>query len=195
MPSRSIVFFCLALSKILGSSKISGVGCRVSTPGGAVSRSRDCDASGVIVSGRDSLIFVDPVSPLLSVVVFPEVIPHATRDRNTATKHSKPSFRSCCSVYTGEEVSWAPVSVAALVLRDGGMSILCGLGVVVTIGLDGSLPFCGAELDKAFVPILVIMFIRLNIYKKVRRAQFPIILNQILTVHICCQRLHYHNRN
>jgi hypothetical protein len=106
-----VVFFCFALSNLLGSSAISGVVPLTTSERG--SRSRDADASGI-----DSLLLGSS-----NVVLFP--VPHATRERSTATRHSRPWRRSCASDWIGVVGSTALGLLRAVVLREGARVVLC----------------------------------------------------------------------
>jgi hypothetical protein len=83
IPSIKVVFFCFALSNLLGSSAMSGVPPLATS--GSGSRSSDTDASGM---GALFGLFRRRTLP----------IPHATRERRIEARHSRPCRRSCASI-------------------------------------------------------------------------------------------------
>lgn len=162
MPSKSVVFFCLALSNLLGSSAISGVGCRnVSTlPLAADSLSND--PSGVTGSRLRSSPGRDLGGAARgSSIVFPAAVPHATNDRNTAARHSKPCLFSWFSDKPMTDVSMVPETDNVDVIRDGVAPAFWLLFVGLRAGLGGSLALCCAAVN-GVVPILEMIFMRLK---------------------------------
>ncbi len=120
IPSSNVVFFCFALSNLVGSSASSGVGPLVTSapPGDNFSTEK----SGVIVSRRDSSACGRVVG---SIGCSGVAVPHATNDLRTATRHSRPCLRSCASELPIVDVSTFPGTDIAAVLNEGGTWCPC----------------------------------------------------------------------
>jgi hypothetical protein len=111
IPSIKVVFFCLALSNLLGSSTMSGV-VPLATSGSG-SRSSDADASGMgalLLGSSDDVLFP---------------VPQATRERRMEARHSSPCRRSCASDWPSAAGSTACGVLRAVVLRDGATFAFC----------------------------------------------------------------------
>jgi hypothetical protein len=190
IPSKSVVFFCLALSNRLGSSKISGVDCLV------VSRGKfDILSLGSAgVRGTSSLVLdLRATSEADKLEAIPEEAPvlHVTRDLRTATKHSMPCLLSWASERPIVDESTEPGTERAVVVSEGGMELeLCLLFAGVRAGLEGSLPFgCGPVVCE--VPNFEMMVMRLggSEYRADR------ITKMLRTVHKYYPQPHYHSRS
>ena len=166
MPSSSVVFLCFAVSNLLGSSVKSGVGClNVSELPAVAVDIRSTELSGVIESRRTSSLLrcardaeADAAD---STVDFGAVVPHATSERRTVTRHSKPCRFSWASEWPMFDVSMLPAMDIACVLSAGG-TLPCEpfCGAMPGLG-GGSLPLPGS-LGADVEPILEMMFIRLQ---------------------------------
>ena len=93
IPSRMVVFFCLALSNRPGSSKISGVDCLAVSKGKLDTLS--LDSAGV---PRPSSLVLDlratSEADRLEAIPGEAPVPQVTRDLRTVTKHSRPCLLS-----------------------------------------------------------------------------------------------------
>jgi hypothetical protein len=158
MPSRSVVFFCFAVSNLDGSSASSGVDCLSNSTLPLATDNRSDDPSETSVFRR-SLITLNR-SPAMSAADLPVVVPQATRDFKTATKHSKPCLRSCCSDRPMFEVSKEPETLSVLVFSGGGRLLFCAFEVGPTDGLMGS-ACLGCVEAEGRVPSLEMIFMRL----------------------------------
>lgn len=163
IPSKSVVFFCLALSNLLGSSPRSGVGWRSVSRLCADVESLSRDESGVI----ESRLISSPVwertedATRVSSAVLPAAVPHATSDLKTATMHSSPCLFNWFSDSPMTDVSIVPETDKTDVVSEGGTPFWSCFVVGLSAGLGGSLAFCWAAV-KGVVPIFEMIFIRLK---------------------------------
>src|SRR6266404_144975 len=177
MPSITVVFFCFALSNLLGSSTMSGVPPLVTS--GIGSRSRDADASSM-----DALLLGSSDD-----VLFP--VPQATRERRMEARHSRPCRRSCASDWPSAAGSAAIGLLRATVLREGATFAFCSFVGCCGMLLATSVFFWPAKLLCELLNF-VITLTSLGTSKDKSLGTEP---TQQLTAHKCCRRLRYHSRN
>jgi hypothetical protein len=187
IPSRRIVFRCLALAKRSGSSGRSGV---VTLDGSwdeidGVSRSEEVlgfpseEARGFELPGSDA-VTGSARTP------FSAVVPHATRDLSTETRHSRAWRLMVASL---DEPFAGSVAVASAdVLREGGTALLLAFKLWPDVGLVKSPLFpvvCGCTLE-----IFETMLIKL--FKSALSREGSLAYR---TVHICFPVPHCHSRS
>lgn len=184
-----MVFFCLALSNRLGSSKISGVDCLVSR-----GRFGILSLGSAGVRGISSLVLaLRAISETDKLEAIPEEAPvlHVTRDLRTAARHSMPCLLSWTSERPIVDESTEPGTERAVVVNEGGREAeLCLLLVGVRAGLEGSLPLCCGPVV-CEVPSFEMMVMRLGGSEYCAGK----ITGMLRTAHRYCPQLHYHSRS
>jgi hypothetical protein len=118
------------------------------------------------------------------------VVPHATRDFKTATRHSRLRRFRCGSVVPKLDVSTPPVPASAFVLSAGGTAFPLGFVCGGRPGLDGSL-FLGGTCEIGAVANLEIMLMKL----RASDQRAGVISENKLTARRCCLPHRCHSRS
>ena len=183
IPSINVVFFCFALSNLLGSSAMSGVPPLATSlaTSGSGSRSSDAEASGM------GTLFPGSSDDVL----FP--VPQATRERRIEARHSRPCRRSCVSDWPSAAGSTACGWLRALVLRDGATFEFCSFVGCGEMPPEASALFGPAALAWVLLLSFVMTLTRLGKCKDGSLGALQLI--QQRTARKYCQKLRYHSRN